>query len=111
VGSTFKYNHSFHYPVKVVPSRSHPFNFVNINVLSFYPNKPETKIGNVSFHLHDIIQTSPSDEVYAISGVHLTIGSIKLEITFSYGAFGYGLSPQVIIGLTSLRMRIRVQMN
>eukprot|EP00842_Homolaphlyctis_polyrhiza_P002069 jgi/Hompol1/2863/HPOL_003041-RA len=56
---------------------------------------PIREVGSVAFHLHEIIKASPVSGNYDIWGKHFEIGQIEIEITFSYGLFGYGSSPQL----------------
>ncbi|KAJ3253796.1 hypothetical protein HK103_005283 [Boothiomyces macroporosus] len=74
---------------------------VRVDVIGIGPNNTEYWIGGTLFHVHDIIRVymfnkgSPSSAEYAINGQKTIVGQIGLEITFNYGALGYGVSPQV----------------
>ena len=45
--------------------------------------------------MHDIITGSPLSKEFQIAGSDLMIGRINLELTFNYGAFGYGMERQL----------------
>ena len=55
----------------------------------------ENRIGGLLFHMHDIITGTPLAREFQVAGTHLMIGRIHLELTFNYGAFGYGMDRQL----------------
>jgi hypothetical protein len=85
-----------HFPINIVPHRAHPFNLIRIDIIGISQNGQESRIGGVLFHVHDIIKGAPLSRDFAVAGIHLIVGRINLEITFNYGAFGYGMDRQVI---------------
>ncbi|KAL7751116.1 hypothetical protein RI367_003318 [Sorochytrium milnesiophthora] len=86
-----------HFPVVVPQSRKHPFNLVRIQLFEFDSFNPNAhrELGGVSFHLHDIVSVSPIMGAFDVWDQHQLIGDIEVEITFSYGSFGYGYSSQL----------------
>ncbi len=70
---------------------------MQLQVNASAPSDPYSfqEIGSVSFHLHDIIQASPISGIYDIWENNVLVGDLELEITFSYGSYGYGTSSQV----------------
>ncbi|KAI9151098.1 hypothetical protein H9P43_009713 [Blastocladiella emersonii ATCC 22665] len=86
-----------HFPVIVPRSRKHPFNLVKLQILQVSDVDPThtTLVGSVSFHIHDIISVSPIASVFDVWDEHRLLGDIRLEMTFNYGSFGYGYSPQL----------------
>ena len=54
------WNQIKHFPVKVVKSRSHPFNLMELEMKSINPKTGAHElIGSCVFHLHDIMENSP----------------------------------------------------
>ncbi|KAI8915047.1 hypothetical protein BC831DRAFT_488110 [Entophlyctis helioformis] len=84
-----------HFPVRLVKSRANPFNLVKVELLGLDESGREKAIGATLFHMHDIVKASPISGQFDIWGRHFEIGQIELEITFSYGVFGYGSSVQL----------------
>ncbi|ORX53355.1 hypothetical protein BCR36DRAFT_411131 [Piromyces finnis] len=94
--NTLSFNQTAHFPASVIKNKRHPYNLLSINVFGFDMDiKESKKIGNVYFHLHDIISMSPIFGSYDIWNNELFVGTIDLEITFNYGTFGYGYSNQL----------------
>jgi hypothetical protein len=54
-------------------------------------------VGSLCFHIHDIVAVSPVSGMFDLWDQHQLIGDMSLEITFNYGTFGYGYSPQVFV--------------
>ena len=79
----------------MIPNRSHPFNLVRIDVIGSGLNTGNMRIGGLLFHMHDLLRGSPASGEFPITGKDVIIGSMSLELTFSYGIFGYGISQQV----------------
>lgn len=48
------------------------------------------------FHLHDIIQNTPITGSFDLFKDHHITGEIHLDLTFSYGTFGYGYSYHLL---------------
>ncbi|KAJ3375953.1 Hyaluronan and proteoglycan link protein 1 [Allomyces arbusculus] len=91
------WNQTKHFPVVVPRSRKHPFNLLRIQILEVSSTDPTRTfpIGSVSFHVHDILGVSPIAGVFDLWDQHRLVGDVSLEITFNYGSFGYGYSPQL----------------
>nr|KAJ3419775.1 Hyaluronan and proteoglycan link protein 1 [Polyrhizophydium stewartii] len=81
--------------LQVVRNRMHPFNHVKVQLLGFDSHGREREVGAVAFHLHEIIKASPISGMYDVWGKHFEVGQMELELTFSYGMFGYGSSVQL----------------
>ncbi|KAI9218310.1 hypothetical protein BC828DRAFT_399703 [Blastocladiella britannica] len=92
-----RWDQAQHFSVSVPRSRKHPFNLIKLQILAVTPSDPArtTLVGSVSFHLHDIISVSPIASVFDLWDEHRLVGDIELEMTFNYGSFGYGYSPQL----------------
>ncbi|ORZ35341.1 hypothetical protein BCR44DRAFT_116748 [Catenaria anguillulae PL171] len=86
-----------HFPLIVPKSRKHPFNLVKLQIVQISPIDPSAieLVGSVSFHMHDIIAVSPIASTFDVWDQHRLVGDMSLEITFNYGSFGYGYSPQL----------------
>ncbi|KAJ1563212.1 hypothetical protein HK405_004697 [Cladochytrium tenue] len=86
-------------PSLVVRNKRHPHNLLLIELLTSdptsSPDEPMTIIGSVLFHIHDLIKASPITGIYDLWNESVQVGDINLEITFSYGVFGYGYSHQL----------------
>ncbi|KNE61088.1 hypothetical protein AMAG_06843 [Allomyces macrogynus ATCC 38327] len=69
---------------------------VQIQILEVSSTDPTRTflIGSVSFHVHDIHGMSPVAGIFDLWDQHRFVGDVSLEITFNYGSFGYGYSPQ-----------------
>jgi len=94
--SELTFNQTLHFPASVIKNKRHPYNLFSICVFGFDMDIKESKnIGNVYFHLHDIISMSPIFGSYDLWNNELFVGTIDLEITFNYGMFGYGYSYQL----------------
>ncbi|ORX77508.1 hypothetical protein BCR32DRAFT_270629 [Anaeromyces robustus] len=90
------FNQTLHFPASVIKNKRHPYNLLSISVYGFDMDiKESINIGNVYFHLHDIISMSPIFGSYDLWNNELFVGTIDLEITFNYGMFGYGYSNQL----------------
>ncbi|KNE59415.1 hypothetical protein, variant [Allomyces macrogynus ATCC 38327] len=91
------WNQTKHFPVVVPRSRKHPFNLLRIQILEVSSTDPTRTfpIGSVSFHVHDILGVSPIAGIFDLWDQHRLVGDVSLEITFNYGSFGYGYSPQL----------------
>jgi len=93
---SLSFNQTLHFPASVIKNKRHPYNLLSISVYGFDMDIKDSKnIGNVYFHLHDIISMSPIFGSYDIWNNELFVGTIDLEITFNYGMFGYGYSNQL----------------
>lgn len=92
-----EWNERKHFPVTVTRNRRHPFNLLKIQVFSVDTGDLDQPMasGSVFFHLHDVIPVSPITGTYDLWDDDLLVGEIQLEITFNYGAFGYGYSIQL----------------
>eukprot|EP00833_Pecoramyces_ruminatium_P003670 jgi/Orpsp1_1/1177702/evm.model.c7180000062522.1 len=89
------FNQTLHFPATVIKNKRHPYNLLSICVYGFDMDIKDSKnIGNVYFHLHDIISMSPIIGTYDLWNNELFVGTTDLEITFNYGMFGYGYSNQ-----------------
>ena len=91
------WNEIHHFPVNAVLHSMHPFNLLKISLMGFSASRPEIKveIGQVSFHIHSIIKAAPIAGSYFLWNNNSQVGSVDVEITFSYGRFGYGYSYQL----------------
>lgn len=91
------WNERKHFPVTVPRNRRHPFNLLKIQVFSVDTGDLTQPMasGSVFFHLHDVIPVSPIAGTYDLWDDNILVGEIQLEITFNYGAFGYGYSIQL----------------
>ncbi|KAI9137033.1 hypothetical protein BKA69DRAFT_1100874 [Paraphysoderma sedebokerense] len=91
------WNQTKHFPVVVPTSRKHPFNLLRVQVVDFSSQNTliQKDVGGVSFHLHDMIPVSPITGTFDLWDQNQLVGDLELEITFSYGSFGYGYSPQL----------------
>jgi len=94
--NTLVINQTLHFPTTVIKNKRHPYNLLSISVYGFDMDIKESRnIGNVYFHLHDIISMSPIIGSYDLWNNELFVGTIDLEITFNYGMLGYGYSDQL----------------
>ena len=84
-----------HFPVQVLKYPTNPFNYVKIQMLGDHVTGVEQVVGSIGFHLHDIIKSSPIAGSFDIWGQHYEVGQMDLEMTFLYGLYGYGSSPQL----------------
>eukprot|EP00834_Sanchytrium_tribonematis_P005372 NODE_321_length_9805_cov_0.700185.p6 type:complete len:264 gc:universal NODE_321_length_9805_cov_0.700185:2003-2794(+) len=77
--------------ISIPTNTRHPFNEL---VFEFHLFGKTKKIwSTITFHLHDIVKASPVSTNLDIWGPFGRIGILQAELTFSYGAFGYGNSP------------------
>jgi hypothetical protein len=89
------WNDIHHFPVTVIQDVMHPFNLVKISLMELTVVQEKIKMGQVNFHLHDIIKAAPISGTYFLWNNNSQIGVLDVEITFSYGRFGYGYSFQL----------------
>jgi hypothetical protein len=94
---TVTWNQTKHFPLIIARNYRHPYNLLQVNIVANSGDDPDysENIGTVFFHLHDLIQASPISGCYDLWNENVCVGSVRLELTFSYGAFGYGSSSQV----------------
>ena len=112
-----------HIPLIVPRSSVHPFGLVsftlfgqrshsntNTNTTNTNEVSPEggegngvgdEELGSVYFRLHDVIKAQRFAGWFPLRLAHFVVGSLYLEVTFSYGLFGYGYSPQVVVSSSS----------
>eukprot|EP00515_Schizochytrium_aggregatum_P005858 CAMPEP_0202071242 /NCGR_PEP_ID=MMETSP0964-20121228/1680_1 /ASSEMBLY_ACC=CAM_ASM_000500 /TAXON_ID=4773 /ORGANISM="Schizochytrium aggregatum, Strain ATCC28209" /LENGTH=271 /DNA_ID=CAMNT_0048638189 /DNA_START=57 /DNA_END=871 /DNA_ORIENTATION=+ len=94
-----------YFPTRVIRNPRHPFNLFQIDVLAIpsYVSIPialqrdDFVFGSVPFHMHDLVKGSPSAGSFTILKNHRPVGQISLEIYFTYGAYGFGYSPQFTV--------------
>ena len=93
------WNEMKHFPVMVVSDYRHPFNCVKLQIFGFSLDDSEiaNEIGSISFHLHDLVKATPIRSNFDIWNKSAHIGDMDLEMTFNYGALGYGYSSQVAL--------------
>lgn len=88
------------FPVIVPLAKRHADNNLHVAVLG-NDNNPDSMsqdrvIGVVMFHVHDVVRQSPVTGTFDLfNGAYQTTGEIRLSLSFSYGLFGYGYSPQL----------------
>ncbi len=68
---------------------------LRLDIIGIGHHAVEKRIGGILFHMHDIITGTPLAKEFQIAGSNLMIGRINLELTFNYGAFGYGMDRQL----------------
>ena len=86
-----------HFPVTLLSNPKHPFNLIRFEIVAFCSqNISDHKvIGSIAFHSHDVVKASPSIDTFDLFDQHEAVGTIDLELAFSYGMFGYGYSDQL----------------
>lgn len=91
------WNEIHHFPVTIITEIMHPFNAIKISLVGFSAQRPDVTaiVGQVSFHIHDIIKAAPISGTYFLWNNNSQIGNLDVEITYSYGRFGYGYSYQL----------------
>ncbi|KNC52037.1 uncharacterized protein AMSG_08291 [Thecamonas trahens ATCC 50062] len=101
-GSPSAWNQVKHMPVAVPRSAAHPFGLVSLVLYGQIgcagqatSGEDDIELGSVLFKLHDVIRVQRVVGWFPLRAAHFEIGSIYLELTFSYGLYGYGYSPQV----------------
>jgi hypothetical protein len=104
-GSKLVWGEMLYFPIPVIRNPRHPFNLFQIELMSIpHYAHLESKLGDesakyvlgsVPFHVHDLVKGSPSVGSFTLTKDHRPVGTITLEIYFTYGTFGYGYSPQL----------------
>ncbi len=86
----FRYFFLFFFP-------RHPFNLLRVRVFrrSSLRGDSDDEVGSVNFHLHHLIDASPLSGTFSLYKGHHLAGEITLDLSFKYGAFGYGHSSQL----------------
>lgn len=91
-----KWNQTLVIPVTVVRDKRHPFNLLQLQVLRFSGGEQQhEQVGSVSFHLHDIIKTSPASGCFDLFLEDSMSGELVLGVSFTYGLYGYGHNAQL----------------
>jgi hypothetical protein len=104
-GSKLVWCEMLFFPIPVIRNPRHPFNLFQIELMSI-PHYAHLEsalsdesgkylLGSVPFHVHDLVKGSPSMGSFTLTKDHRPVGTITLEIYFTYGTFGYGYSPQL----------------
>ncbi len=91
------WNEVKHFSVEVNRNKRHPVNLFSVEVYTFSGGvaaEPK-QLGSVSFHLHELIRAHRARDEFNIFSGDTIVGTLHLDIAFSYGVFGYGYSPQL----------------
>ncbi|KAI9328187.1 hypothetical protein DFJ73DRAFT_862078 [Zopfochytrium polystomum] len=94
---TLRWDQIKHFPICVVRNFRHPYNLLKIE-LSVFESASSMDgyvVGSIFFHLHDIIKANPIAGTFDLWDENFQVGDIGLELTFTYGHFGYGYSHQL----------------
>ena len=104
-GSKLVWGEMIYFPIPVIRNPRHPFNLFQIELMSIphyahfesalSDESAKYVLGSVPFHVHDLVKGSPSMGSFTLTKDHRPVGTITLEIYFTYGTFGYGYSPQL----------------
>ncbi|KAG9392051.1 hypothetical protein J8273_6642 [Carpediemonas membranifera] len=93
------WNEVKHFPVEVNRNKRHPTNLMTIELYTFSGNiavtEPPKLLGSVGFHLHDLVRAQHVRDEFNLYSGEAMIGALAIEITFTYGLFGYGYAPQM----------------
>jgi len=95
------WNQSLHLPVFVVRERLHPFNWIQLDLVSSDMARvgfAEVILGSVSFHIHDVIRALSTDSEFDVFKNGSYSGTLKMGVMFNYGLYGYGYSAQLPVG-------------
>ncbi|KAJ3395605.1 hypothetical protein HDU92_005427 [Lobulomyces angularis] len=96
---TLKFDQTKHFSLMVPRNKRHPYNVkVKIKEYKLIASSYDlniTPVASLSFHLHDIIQASPTSGIFDFWLEEKLVGNLDLELTFNYGSFGYGSSEQL----------------